>query len=229
MFVRVCVWVFSHTNIGIFNFVSNGCTLSVPLHLYLYLFGSRISPSNRVEIYVVALSVAKAKLQAQSCKGLVPVVLPTSLVALSSPPPRGCQALLLFDSSTASLWLSLRSLSLSLSVPVLPFCRSHETRSCTAHCLVAPPRLASIGSLLIEQSPSIGDAYRVSSHVSMCLCTGYRQTIVPGTTSECLLDSHSFSLSRPSSLYRALVRHIAVCTLWIIILSFRPTYIQYIF
>lgn len=225
MFVRVCVWVFSHSNIRVFNFVSNGCTLSVPLHLYLYLFGSRICPSNRVEICVVALSVAKAKLQAQSCKGLVPVVLPTSLVALSHPlvPAR------LFCSLTAALppFGSHSALSLSLSVPVLPFCRSHETRSCTAHCLVAPPRLASIGSLLIEQSPSIGDAYRVSSHVSMCLCTGYRQTIVPGTTSQCLLDS--LSLSRPSSLYRALVRHIAVCTLWIIILSFRPTYIQYIF
>lgn len=182
-------------------------------------------PSNRVRISVVALSVAKAKLQAQICKGLVPVVLPTSVVALPHPVLPACQALLLFDSSIASLWLSLRSLSLSL--PVLPFSRSHETRSCSAHCLVAPPRLASIGSLLIEQSPSIGDAYRVSSHVSMCLSTGYRQTIVPGTTSECLLDSHS--LSRLSSHYRALVRHIAVCTLWIIILSFRPTYIQYIF
>lgn len=197
----------------------------MPLHLYLYLFGSRICPSNRVEISVVALSVAKAKLQAQSCKGLVPVVLPTSFVAPSHPlvPAR------LFCSLTAALPPFGSHSALSLSVPVLPFCRSHETRSCTAHCLVAPPHLASIGSLLIEQSPSIGDAYRVSSHVSMCLCTGYRQTIVPGTTSQCLLDSHSLSLSRPSSLYRALVRHIAVCTLWIIILSFRPTYIQYIF
>lgn len=140
MFVRVCVWVFSHTNIGIFNFVSNGCTLSVPLHLYLYLFGSRICPSNRVEICVVALSVAKAKLQAQSCKGLVPVVLPTSLVALSSPPPHGCQALLLFDSSTASLWLSLRSLSLSL----YPFSHSAAlTRHVRALRTASSPRHAS--------------------------------------------------------------------------------------
>lgn len=134
----VCVWVFSHTNIGIFNFVSNGCTLSVPLHLYLYLFGSRICPSNRVEISVVALSVAKAKLQAQSCKGLVPVVLPTSLVALSHPlvPAR------LFCSLTAALppFGSHSALSLSL----FPFSHSAAlTRHVRALRTASSPRHAS--------------------------------------------------------------------------------------
>lgn len=140
MFVRVCVWVFSHTNIGIFNFVSNGCTLSVPLHLYLYLFGSRICPSNRVEISVVALSVAKAKLQAQSCKGLVPVVLPTSLVAPSHP----LVAARLFCSLTAALppFGSHSALSLSLCTrsPILPLSRDTFVH-CALPCRPATPRL----------------------------------------------------------------------------------------
>lgn len=67
--------------------------------------------------------------------------------------------------------------------------------------------------------------YRVMCRCAFALdigkqsCRGLRHSVYSTLT---------LSLSRPSSLYRALVRHIAVCTLWIIILSFRPTYIQYI-
>lgn len=164
-------------------------SLSVSVSLWVYN-----CLSNRVRISVVALSVAKAKLQAKSCKGLVPCHAPNIVSVVALPPSRARQALLLFDSSAASLWLSLRSLSLCLCCTILPL--SQDT---FVHCAVprrpATPCLASIESLLIEQSPSIGGAYRVSSHVSMCLSTGYRQTIVPGTTSQCLLDSLTPSLS----------------------------------